>query len=521
MKSSILIILAIFITTKNNAQVNEFEIPTIMSSDNTILQMVNTNNSGGIHRLLQINNPNPGQNQDMIEMNLDSSVMSQFMEFQVLPNGIVGKINSDGSASFKSLGIGDNILSSSPTDLITIESTGNNGMSIIGDDSGETYIKLINNKEHKIFNDFNSDDLVLEADAGENINFKDGNTINMAIKGNGDVGIGTNNPITKLQTTVAGTDGILVLGTSTGDPFFRLQNSGAQHTFYSDFSKNNDLTIESGINKNIVLKTGNTDRIFIDAISGNIGIGDISPSDALDIDVNGFDGISVNGDGTSDPFFKITNSGLEHFIYSDNDESNRFVMQSHIGRDLAFNTGLSTRMHIESSTGHIGMGTETPEMALHIAHDNTVNDALMIENNGTNEKWQIRVHSNDDLQIWNDLNLRGTFNHVTGAYTFVSDKRLKKDITQMKSTIGKINMLKPSQYKIRSDASNKICFGLIAQEVKEIFPEVVSIQKNSGPIDDLHTISYTELIPILIKGMQEQQAQIEAQQKLIDNLLKE
>lgn len=485
-----------------------------------MLDIINNDVTNGSQRLVKITNNNPGPEQDMIEMLLNPNVTSQFLEFQQLGGiGTVGRINSDGSASFRGLSLGQ-IASSLTPDILQIETTEDDGISVIGDASGDIYLKLINNSEHKIFNDFNSDDLVLEAESGENINFKDGNTINMAIKSNGDVGIGTTSPITKLQATIAGTDGIMVLGTSTGDPFFRLQNGGAQHTFYSDFSKNNDLTIENGVNENIVLNNGNETRIHIDAISGNIGIGDTTPSDALDIDVSGFDGLSVNGDGTADPFLKITNNGFEHFIYTDNSESDRFVMQSEANKDLAFNTGLSTRMHIEASNGHIGLGTESPEMALHIAHDNTVNDGFMLENNNTNEKWQLRVYSTDDLQLWNDLFLRGTFNNVSGAYSFVSDRRLKKEITPLSSMMDKIKLLNPTQYKFKNDDTNKICFGLIAQEVLTVFPEVITIQENSGEIKDLHTVSYTELIPILIKGMQEQQDQIDTQQKLIEKLLK-
>jgi S-adenosylmethionine:tRNA-ribosyltransferase-isomerase (queuine synthetase) len=54
--------------------------------------------------------------------------------------------------------------------------------------------------------------------------------------------------------------------------------------------------------------------------------------------------------------------------------------------------------------------------------------------------------------------------------------------------------------------------GFISQEVQEIFPSITHYVKES----DLLTLSYTELIPILIKALQEQQDIIETQNSKIE-----
>jgi septal ring factor EnvC (AmiA/AmiB activator) len=56
--------------------------------------------------------------------------------------------------------------------------------------------------------------------------------------------------------------------------------------------------------------------------------------------------------------------------------------------------------------------------------------------------------------------------------------------------------------------------GLLAQDVYEIIPEVVSKPLNEE--SDLWSISYDKLVPVLIKAIQEQQQQIELQNRQIE-----
>lgn len=89
------------------------------------------------------------------------------------------------------------------------------------------------------------------------------------------------------------------------------------------------------------------------------------------------------------------------------------------------------------------------------------------------------------------------------AYNFNnrSDIRLKKNIKQLQSVIPLVLSLNPSSYQLRAanDKGNKRShFGLIAQELQEILPELVN-EDDSG----LLNINYIELIPLLIKSIQE------------------
>jgi hypothetical protein len=88
-----------------------------------------------------------------------------------------------------------------------------------------------------------------------------------------------------------------------------------------------------------------------------------------------------------------------------------------------------------------------------------------------------------------------------------SDIRLKSNIQGLDYGLESIMKLEPVSYtwKDGSDRNRKI--GLIAQDVDKVISEVVD--KGNDPSQTLG-INYSELVPVLIKGMQEQQKQIDA-----------
>jgi hypothetical protein len=93
---------------------------------------------------------------------------------------------------------------------------------------------------------------------------------------------------------------------------------------------------------------------------------------------------------------------------------------------------------------------------------------------------------------------------VTGsatAYNTSSDARLK-DVTGEARGLEVINELNPVAYNWKADG--KADEGLIAQEVKEIVPNAVS-----GSEEEMYQMDYSKLVVHLVKGMKEQQEQIE------------
>jgi hypothetical protein len=108
----------------------------------------------------------------------------------------------------------------------------------------------------------------------------------------------------------------------------------------------------------------------------------------------------------------------------------------------------------------------------------------------------------------------------------LSDINAKTDVKDLPDIKSKLLVLRPVVYKLKPNfkgnekADAKIAekaardqLGLIAQEVREIFPEIVS-EREDGTLG----IRYTELIPVLIKAVQEQQAEIDDLKARIEKL---
>ena len=96
----------------------------------------------------------------------------------------------------------------------------------------------------------------------------------------------------------------------------------------------------------------------------------------------------------------------------------------------------------------------------------------------------------------------GTFTAV-GNVTAFSDARVKTNIKTIDNALSKVLALRGVTYN-RTDLEDKSeQIGVIAQEVKEILPQVV--QENDGH----YSVAYGNIVGVLIEAIKEQQAQIE------------
>ncbi|MRH99611.1 hypothetical protein GH721_03600 [Kriegella sp. EG-1] len=170
--------------------------------------------------------------------------------------------------------------------------------------------------------------------------------------------------------------------------------------------------------------------------------------------------------------------------------------------------------------GNVGIGEHQPVSLLEVAHGNNGptpsnrTNAFSIKNLNTGGSWQFHT-SGGGLLLAKDGEFRGAFVGDTGEYTTVSDRKVKRDIIPLKSgTLHKVLRLNPVSYLMKNQKDTKRNLGLISQEVQEIFPSLTEYV----PASDLLSLSYTELIPILIKAVQEQQAMIVNQNSKINTL---
>jgi len=113
-----------------------------------------------------------------------------------------------------------------------------------------------------------------------------------------------------------------------------------------------------------------------------------------------------------------------------------------------------------------------------------------------------------------DLNGDG---RVNASWLVLSDRRLKSDIKTIDNALDKISQLNGVSYTYNKSKYPEMnlpdgeVYGFIAQEVREVIPQVTS----QSTEDDMVGIKYTEIIPILTEGIKEQQIIIEDQDVLI------
>lgn len=183
---------------------------------------------------------------------------------------------------------------------------------------------------------------------------------------------------------------------------------------------------------------------------------------------------------------------------------------------------------------------------------------MEVSDNGSNEFGNINFNSTDGSHLSinayglnGDVNIDGGNLHVSGditaggSITETSDRNLKENIQPLDNALSTIMKLNPSTYNFRGNGNYKglqlstgLHYGLIAQEVESILPSLVKNNVHrytetqeeavSGPSPstqvevektmEYKSMNYTELIPVLIKAVQEQQNEIDKLQKELEAL---
>jgi len=98
------------------------------------------------------------------------------------------------------------------------------------------------------------------------------------------------------------------------------------------------------------------------------------------------------------------------------------------------------------------------------------------------------------------------------SFTTTSDYRIKKNVKNLDDTYN-IDHLRPVTYL--NTQLEKQDIGLIAHEVQEVFPLLVSGEKDG---ENMQSINYNGLIPILIKEIKELKEKSLEQEKIIERL---
>ena len=150
-------------------------------------------------------------------------------------------------------------------------------------------------------------------------------------------------------------------------------------------------------------------------------------------------------------------------------------------------------------------------------------DVRMVAHGGTNRLIMggggkdILLVTNTNVMPWNDnfSTLGASTNRWLSVYSVngtiqTSDARLKTNINDLEYGLETLLKLNPVSFTWKDDPGNTLRIGLIAQDVQKVLNEVVDTGSDASKTLG---INYAEIVPVLIKGIQEQQSQIDEVKK--------
>ena len=103
----------------------------------------------------------------------------------------------------------------------------------------------------------------------------------------------------------------------------------------------------------------------------------------------------------------------------------------------------------------------------------------------------------------NSATLCRVYGRITATgFDATSDSRLKSNILPLTDGLTVINKLQGCTYTWKSDESNELQSGLIAQEVEDVIPHIVNTSDKENDLGfKAKTIDYNSIIPYLIESI--------------------
>jgi hypothetical protein len=228
-----------------------------------------------------------------------------------------------------------------------------------------------------------------------------------------------------------------------------------------------------------------------------------------------------NVNGTNNVFIG-TNAGYNELgsnrLYISNSAtSTPLIYGDFTGQKLTINGNLVVKKGLDNSNPTLQL-TEIGNRSVSVQYNNVNQStywktlATGLNNFGVFTFWcNTTPDGGDVFQLYSDGG-----GWLKGSLVESSDKRLKKNINSLTGTINKIKQLRGVSYNwIDKERGSTEQIGFIAQEVEEVFPQLVKTNENG-----YKAVAYSHLAPILVEAIKEQQQQIEELKKQIEELKK-
>ncbi len=388
-------------------------------------------------------------------------------------NGTTWVPADDAGGNNYSAGVGISITGAAPN--FTISNTGDND----NDPTNEIQVLSLSGDTLSLSNGGGSVNLppsnTYTAGVGISIT---GTAPNFTISNTGD---NDNDPTNELQTL------------SLNGPALSISGSGS--VVYLDTLLNN-----AGIG----LWTASGTNIY-NANTGNVGVGTTTPARPLHVKGNQ-EALRIEG-SEAGVGFANGNAASATITKSAGD----FALTTLDSSNIVMATGAGKAFYLGGLTGNVGLGNLShPTARLRVSHANGF-AGVMIENIGSGGQWDFRVNGlTGALELYNNFSAGiapvGVF-QTNGLYV-PSDKRLKQDIQSVAHVLDRVARLRPVYYRYNGESGNaRRSVGFLAQEVEELFPELVA--HNPTPDGQVYLgLNYAGFSVLAVKAIQEQQEQL-------------
>jgi hypothetical protein len=277
-----------------------------------------------------------------------------------------------------------------------------------------------------------------------------------------------------------------------------------------------------------VFNTYSVGNAFVIKNNGQIGFGTSSIDSTISVDIQNASATSnnvflriKNNAGSEDVGLKI--AGTYGTAYEHTIGVNTVITSA----DLIFSNSNSVgyRWYIDSieklrmtAAGKI------------IINCSAVDDSLVVNNSSSSNPYGMQMGftaaspnntSNYFFNAYDTTNTKaaiysnGTFGSRTNTYTSISDIRLKENITLANPKLDDLLKVNIVNYNFIDDDKKEKQLGVISQELELIFPNMVFEAEDKVTGEIYKHVKYSIFVPMIIKAIQEQQAQIEELRAMI------
>jgi hypothetical protein len=245
-----------------------------------------------------------------------------------------------------------------------------------------------------------------------------------------------------------------------------------------------------------------SNNIVLDS-SGNVGIGTSSIVSPARLDLTKS---TTNNDVTTQRQLRIggdTSSTYSLFI-----GFGQPVTGQELGGNIqSLDNGVGSKLLLNPSGGNLLVGTSSTLFASSHAFVNSGSAVLGLRNSVSTagKYWQVGPDGFNSFKVYNQSSVGMFMSDGSTSWSSSSDERQKNIIEPISDAVAKVVSLRAVIGSYKADEENRRRSFLIAQDVEQALPEAVT----TAP-DGFLGVAYTDVIPLLVAAIQEQQTQIAA-----------